>query len=100
MRSGALSVGGPGFSDLVLPALEAGRVLPAADYIDALKARDRACTGLDALLAGVDAMILPTSAVLPPLRGQAEIEVEGGRITVREAVLGQHGDPEGRQERG
>ena len=72
----ALSVGGPGFSDLVLPALEAGRVLPAADYIDAL-------------LAGVDAMILPTSAVLPPLRGQAEIEVEGGRITVREAVLGQ-----------
>jgi aspartyl-tRNA(Asn)/glutamyl-tRNA(Gln) amidotransferase subunit A len=85
----ALSVGGPGFSDLVLPALEAGRVLPAADYIDALKARDRACTGLDALLAGVDAMILPTSAVLPPLRGQAEIEVEGGRITVREAVLGQ-----------
>ena len=29
------------------------------------------------------------SAVLPPLRGQEEIEVEGGRTTVREAVLGQ-----------
>lgn len=85
----ALAVGAPGFSDLVLPALEAGRALGAADYIGALKARERACAQLDALLAGADALVLPTSAVLPPLRGQDEVEVEGGRTTVREAVLGQ-----------
>jgi aspartyl-tRNA(Asn)/glutamyl-tRNA(Gln) amidotransferase subunit A len=85
----ALAVGAPGFSERVLPALKAGRALAAADYIDALKARERVCTELDALLAGVDALVLPTSAVLPPLRGQDEIEVEGGRTTVREAVLGQ-----------
>lgn len=85
----ALAVGAPGFSELVLPALKAGRALAAADYIDALKARERVCAELDALLAGVDALVLPTSAVLPPLRGQDEIEVEGGRTTVREAVLGQ-----------
>ncbi|RPH60850.1 MAG: amidase [Burkholderiales bacterium] len=85
----ALAVGAPGFSDLVLPALQAGRTIAASGYIDALKARERACAELDALLAGVDALILPTSAVLPPLRGQEEIEVEGGRTTVRQAVLGQ-----------
>lgn len=85
----ALAVGAPGFSELVLPALKAGRALAAADYIDALKAREGVCAELDALLAGVDALVLPTSAVLPPLRGQDEIEVEGGRTTVREAVLGQ-----------
>ncbi len=85
----ALAVSAPGFSELVLPALKAGRALAAADYIDALKARERVCAELDALLAGVDALVLPTSAVLPPLRGQDEIEVEGGRTTVREAVLGQ-----------
>lgn len=85
----ALAVGALGFSELVLPALKAGRALAAADYIDALKARERVCAELDALLAGVDALVLPTSAVLPPLRGQDEIEVEGGRTTVREAVLGQ-----------
>jgi len=33
--------------------------------------------------------VLPSSAVPPPLRGQTEIEVESGIVTVREAVLGQ-----------
>ncbi len=85
----ALAAGAPGFSELVLPALQAGRSLAACSYIDALKARERVCAQLDALLAGCDALVLPTSAVLPPLRGQDEVEVEGGRTTVREAVLGQ-----------
>jgi aspartyl-tRNA(Asn)/glutamyl-tRNA(Gln) amidotransferase subunit A len=85
----ALAAGGTGFSELVLPALNAGRALGATDYIDALKTRERVRVALDAVLAGTDALILPTSAVLPPLRGQDAIEVEGGRTTVREAVLGQ-----------
>ena len=84
-----LDAGAAGFSGMVLPALEAGRALAARDYIDALKLRERVCADLDAGLAGVDALILPTSAVLPPLRGQEQIDVEGGRTTVREAVLGQ-----------
>jgi aspartyl-tRNA(Asn)/glutamyl-tRNA(Gln) amidotransferase subunit A len=34
--------------------------------------------------------VLPTSPVLPPLRGQTEVEVAGGRLmSTREAVLGQ-----------
>jgi len=85
----ALEAGGEGFSDLVLPPLEAGRKLAALDYIDSMKQRDRIRAELDAILSGFDAMLLPSSAALPPLRGQAEVDVEGGRITVREAVLGQ-----------
>jgi aspartyl-tRNA(Asn)/glutamyl-tRNA(Gln) amidotransferase subunit A len=84
-----LESGGEGFSDMVLPPLQAGGKIPALDYIDAMKKRDRLRAEFDAVLAGVDAMILPASAALPPLRGQAEVEVEGGRTTVREAVLGQ-----------
>ena len=44
---------------------------------------------LDAVLAGVDAMVLPTSAIFPPRRGQTEAATRGGTMMVREAVLGQ-----------
>lgn len=85
----ALAAGGGGFSDGVLPALRAGRELAAGDYIEALKVRAGVAAGLDALLAGCDALVLPTSPVLPPRRGQQEVGVEGGLMAVREAVLGQ-----------
>lgn len=85
----ALAAGGEGFSDLVLPALRAGQTVLAGDYVDALKIRAEITTELDAVLAGCDALILPTSPVLPPLRGQLDVEVESGTMTTREAVLGQ-----------
>lgn len=84
-----LESGGEGFSDMVLPALEAGRKIGALDYIGALKLRDQLRAELDAILGDADALLLPSSAALPPLRGQAELDVEGGRVSVREAVLGQ-----------
>lgn len=84
-----LEAGGEGFSDLVLPALEAGRQLSAQDYVGAMRERERIRAELDAILADFDALLLPSSAALPPLRGQLEIDVEGGRLAVREAVLGQ-----------
>ncbi len=88
----ALDAGASGFSDAwsCRRSRRGRRARSAArDYIDALKLRERVCADLDDGLAGVDALILPTSAVLPPLRGQEQIDVEGGRTTVREAVLGQ-----------
>lgn len=85
----ALDAGGAGFSSLVLLALQAARRMPALEYVDAMQARVRISRALDAALADCDAWILPTSAVLPPLRGQSEIGIEGGVTTVREAVLGQ-----------
>ena len=44
---------------------------------------------LDAVLAGVDALVLPTSAIVTPLRGQEDAPTRHGRLMVREAVLGQ-----------
>lgn len=85
----ALATGGRGFSPAVLPALQAAQQMPARDYIDALETRAAIAGVLDRVLADCDALVLPTSAVLPPLRGQNEVEVEGGATTVREAVLGQ-----------
>ncbi|MDT3679810.1 MAG: amidase [Burkholderiaceae bacterium] len=85
----ALDAGGEGFSSLVLPALQAARRMLAVEYVDAMQTRAAISQALDAALAGCDAWILPTSTVLPPLRGQNEVQVEGGTTTVREAVLGQ-----------
>ena len=85
----ALAAGGEGFSELVIGPLKAGMTISASQYFDAMAARRRFSDDLDRQLRGIDAMILPTTAVPPPLRGQQEVDVEGGRMTVREAVLGQ-----------
>jgi aspartyl-tRNA(Asn)/glutamyl-tRNA(Gln) amidotransferase subunit A len=86
----ALAARDPGFSELVLGPLTAGTAISAATYIDALRARQSVRTGLGAALRPYDALVLPTSPVLPPLRGQVEVEVAGGRMmSTREAVLGQ-----------
>jgi aspartyl-tRNA(Asn)/glutamyl-tRNA(Gln) amidotransferase subunit A len=85
-----LAAGGEGFSDLVLPPLRAGIDIRAQDYLAAMAHRDAVRRELDAVLAGCDALVAPTTAVAAPLRGQPEVDVEGGgRLTVREAVLGQ-----------
>ncbi|MGD9942750.1 MAG: amidase [Burkholderiaceae bacterium] len=78
-----------GFSDLVRNGLLAGQQLSAVEYVGAMKQRAVLSAEFDAALADCDAFILPTTAVLPPLRGQTEVDVEGGRIASREAVLGQ-----------
>jgi aspartyl-tRNA(Asn)/glutamyl-tRNA(Gln) amidotransferase subunit A len=80
---------GHGFSAMVLPALQAGLQVSAQDYLAAREVRAEVRAELDRLLSDYDALILPTSPVVAPLRGQTEVEVEGGIMTVREAVLGQ-----------
>jgi aspartyl-tRNA(Asn)/glutamyl-tRNA(Gln) amidotransferase subunit A len=85
----ALAAGGEGFSEAVLAPLRAGEQVSAQTYIDAMHQRETVRKELDALLRDHDALVLPTSAVPPPLRGQTEVEVEGGTMSVREAVLGQ-----------
>ncbi|MEZ5727518.1 MAG: amidase [Burkholderiaceae bacterium] len=85
----ALAAGDEGFSALVRPPLEAGLAVGAAQYIDALKFRDRLRRELGQALAKVDALMTPTTAILPPPRGRLDTRVEGGEISVREAVLGQ-----------
>jgi len=85
----ALADGGEGFSDLVAPPLRAGLSVPASDYIASLKVRESLIAQLEAVLTDYDALIMPGNAVLPPKRGQTEVETEGGTMSVRDAVLGQ-----------
>jgi aspartyl-tRNA(Asn)/glutamyl-tRNA(Gln) amidotransferase subunit A len=85
----AIAAGGEGFSEGVLAPMRVGAALMAVDYIEAQRQRERIRAEVDAGLAAVDALVAPTSAVVPPLRGQMDVETESGRSTVREAVLGQ-----------
>jgi aspartyl-tRNA(Asn)/glutamyl-tRNA(Gln) amidotransferase subunit A len=84
-----LDAGGEGFSEMVLPPLQAGRQISAHTYIDALKMRQVLVDELSRLLTDYDALVLPGNAVLPPLRGQTEVSTEAGMMSTRDAVLGQ-----------
>lgn len=86
----ALAAGGEGFSEGVLAPLRDGAAISASQYFEAMRVREQVRAGLAAVLARCDALVLPTSPVPPPLRGQTEVEVADGRsMSVREAVLGQ-----------
>ena len=51
--------------------IERGCAVSAADYIDMLHARDRLVRAMDARLAGLDALLMPTTPIVAPL--QAEV---------------------------
>jgi aspartyl-tRNA(Asn)/glutamyl-tRNA(Gln) amidotransferase subunit A len=84
-----LASGGEGFSPGVLAPMRLGEQIALRTYLEALQFRETLRAELDALLRDHDALVLPSSAVPPPLRGQTEVEVESGIVAVREAVLGQ-----------
>jgi len=85
----ALADGGQGFSASVSTPMRDGQQLPAQAYLDAQRQAHEVRAELSALLASVDAMMLPTAAILPPLRGQADVRIAGVAIPVRQLVLGQ-----------
>jgi len=85
----ALLAGGEGFSTSVLEPMLAGQKITAVQYLEAMQMRERVAADLARTLKSVDALLLPTTAVTPPVRGQTEVDVIGGKMSVREAVLGQ-----------
>ena len=46
--------------------IERGCAVPAADYIDTVRARRRLVRALDRRLAGTDALVMPTTAIVAP----------------------------------
>ena len=85
-----LAAGGQGFSDAVRAPMVDGGTLPALRYLEAMNAREQVRTELAAIVRDFDAIVLPTAPVLPPLRGEQEVEISGGRrLSTRAAVLGQ-----------
>ncbi|NCX22153.1 MAG: amidase [Betaproteobacteria bacterium] len=85
----ALAQGAEGFSDAVLAPMRLGEQMTALQYVDAMQEREAVRRDLYACLADVDALVMPTTAVAAPQRGQTAVTVAGGTISIREAVLGQ-----------
>ncbi len=79
-----------GFSNRVLPALQAGQKISAVEYLAAQTLRAQVRVQIEATLRQHDALVLPTSAIVTPKRGQLECLVAHDlKCSVREAVLGQ-----------
>jgi len=60
-----LAARGAGYDPAIRARIERGAAIGAADYLDVLAARSRLIAAFDARTAGLDAMILPTSPILP-----------------------------------
>ena len=84
----ALAAGGAGFAPAVLAPLQAGLQVSIPQYFDAMRQRDALRAELDAILRDYDALVLPTTGVPAPLRGQTEVQVASGVMSTRDAVLG------------
>lgn len=85
----SLAAGGKGFSESVLAPMRLGQQMTALQYVDAMQEREAVRRDLSACMADFDALLLPTSAVAPPRRAQTTVNVAGGTLSVRDAVLGQ-----------
>ncbi len=75
------------FSDIVRPALQNGATVTAVEYLAARRQRERVIAGVDACLREVDALIMPTTPVIAPLRGSTEVDLESGLSQHRSAFL-------------
>lgn len=68
-----------------------GAGVPAADYLDALAARAAMIAGVERRLAGYDALLLPTVAILPPaiapLEQDEEAYTQANLLALRNCTL-------------
>jgi len=75
------------FSPAILQSLQGGAGISAVDYLAAQRQRAQFSAALAALLTDHDAMLLPTSTVPVPWRGQEHVDIGGASLALREAVL-------------
>jgi len=67
--------------------LEMGRYVLGEDYVRAMRGREALRAAVDAALDGVDALLLPGLAIVPPPIGAASVDVDGTREPVRAITL-------------
>jgi aspartyl-tRNA(Asn)/glutamyl-tRNA(Gln) amidotransferase subunit A len=67
--------------------LEMGRYVLAEDYVRAQQGREVLQLEVDAALADVDALALPTLPIPAPFLGQASVRLDGADVPVRAAML-------------
>jgi len=67
--------------------LEAGRLVPAVDYLGALSERELLRTEVDAALSGCDALVLPTLPIPAPRITADTVAINGAEEPVRPVML-------------
>jgi aspartyl-tRNA(Asn)/glutamyl-tRNA(Gln) amidotransferase subunit A len=74
-----LKTNGSGFDPLIRVRIERGGTVLAHDYIDMAQTRRRLVQAMDARMASVDALVLPTTPIVAPTIAEAAIPDEFGR---------------------
>jgi aspartyl-tRNA(Asn)/glutamyl-tRNA(Gln) amidotransferase subunit A len=74
-----LKTNGSGFDPLIRVRIERGGTVLAHDYIDMAQTRRRLVHAMDARMASVDALVLPTTPIVAPTIAEAAIPDEFGR---------------------
>jgi len=75
------------YSPTVRDRLLAGRAIPATSYIAARHRSVQMMLAVDALLDGVDALVLPTLPLVAQVSGTPDVTIEGVTMPVRAAML-------------
>lgn len=75
------------FQPVIRDGLLDGRRYTAVEYLAAREIRHQAWRRIEAVLSGVDAMLLPTTPLPAPLRGREKVRVESGELAHRSAFL-------------
>lgn len=70
---------GAGIDQLIRARIERGGTVPAYDYIDMMQNRKRLVQAMDARLEALDAITLPTTAIVAPKISEAAAAAEFGR---------------------
>jgi len=75
------------YSPAVHERLMSGRTIPAVAYLRARQERAMMQAAVDALLASVDAMMLPTLPIVAPVTGEPNVTIGDTEMPVRMAML-------------
>jgi aspartyl-tRNA(Asn)/glutamyl-tRNA(Gln) amidotransferase subunit A len=79
--------GEEGYSRHILNAIRRGQRMLATEYLGGRRYRDRFAALVEGLLAGRDALVLPTLPVVAPATDAREVELgDGSRASVRQAL--------------
>jgi aspartyl-tRNA(Asn)/glutamyl-tRNA(Gln) amidotransferase subunit A len=78
--------GEEGYSRAMLAMIRIGRSALAAEYLAGLRYRGRFVAEIEGLLAGRDALLLPTLPCAAPATGQRTVTLDGAEVGVQAAL--------------
>lgn len=77
----------PYYSEPVRMRLEVGRLLPASAYLTAQRARRLLIEEFARKMAGIDALLAPSTPIVAPAQDATDVTIRGARHELRSALL-------------